>query len=230
MRSPARLNGGDLPRLPHVADVEDPHRRGNRSALTGCLDALRSAVDAAARLLDRHDQQVAVDGHVALAARADDRRDEPRLARVLDVIGVEPVEVTDEEVLPLEREIGVGEVQRRSAAAAASRGWRRLRERPAPARAGWCRAAVLGGVGSPAGAFGSKKPSGFGIVATQLQVPRRLPASRSPGFKPTARIGGCIVGGPARAPILRAPQDSAASNAAPPYPGTLAADLISEAP
>ena len=43
-------------------------------------------------------------------------------ARILDVVGVEPVEVADEEMVALEREVGVREVQRRST---------RLRRRPA---------------------------------------------------------------------------------------------------
>ena len=64
-----------------------------RSALTGVCDALRAAIDAAARLLHRHEQQVAVDRHVALAAGAHDRREQLRLARPLDVVGVEAVEV-----------------------------------------------------------------------------------------------------------------------------------------
>ena len=53
----------------------------NRSALTGRRHALRAAVEPAARLLDRHEQQVAVDRHVALAAGADDRREQLRLLR-----------------------------------------------------------------------------------------------------------------------------------------------------
>ena len=60
---------GHLLGILQVGDVEDAHaaeplhahRRGH---------ALRATVDAAARLLDRHEQQVAVDRHVALAAGA----------------------------------------------------------------------------------------------------------------------------------------------------------------
>ena len=70
-----------------------------RSALTGAGNALHAAVDAAARLLDRHEQQVAVDRHVALTAGAHDRRQQSRPARVLDVVGVEAVEVAHEEVV-----------------------------------------------------------------------------------------------------------------------------------
>ena len=42
-----------------------------------------------------------------------------------------------------------------------------------------------GGVGSPAGVFGSKKPSGFGMLATRTMFLAASPASRSPAFKPT---------------------------------------------
>ena len=47
-----------------------------RSVTHRRVDALRAAVEAAARLLDRHEEQVAVDRHVALAARAHDRREQ----------------------------------------------------------------------------------------------------------------------------------------------------------
>ena len=78
-----------------IADVEDAdaakplgaHRR---------LDALRAAVDPASRLLHRHEQQVAVHRHIALSAGTHDRGNQPRPARVLDVVGVEPVVVADE--------------------------------------------------------------------------------------------------------------------------------------
>ena len=82
VRAAAGLHGRDLLRLPDVGDVEDAHAAEALRA-DGRLDALRAAVEAAARLLDRHEQQVAVDRHVTLAARADDRREQRRLLRVL---------------------------------------------------------------------------------------------------------------------------------------------------
>ena len=82
-----------------------------RSLLTGFDHALRAAIDAAARLFDRHEQQVAVDRDVALAAGADDRREQARALRALDVVGVEAVEVAHHHVRAAEREVGVGEVQ-----------------------------------------------------------------------------------------------------------------------
>ena len=104
-----------------------------RSLLTGFGHALRAAVDAAAGLLDRHEQQVAVDRDVALAAGADDRRQQARALRALDVVGIEAVEVADHHVRAAEREVGVGEVE---AAGARRRGRvRRVRLRPVAAGA-----------------------------------------------------------------------------------------------
>ena len=102
-----------------------------RSLLTGFGHALHAAVDAAARLLDRHEQQVAVDRDVALAAGADDRRQQARALRALDVVGVEAVEVAHHHVRAAEGDVGIGEVQ---AAGARRRGRiRRIRLRAAGA-------------------------------------------------------------------------------------------------
>ena len=110
MRAAAGLHGGHLAGLAHVGDVE--HADAAEALVAdGRLDAAGAAVDAAARLLDRHDQQIAVNRDVALPARADHRGDEARVLRILDVVGIEAVEVADEELLAFERQIGVGEVQ-----------------------------------------------------------------------------------------------------------------------
>ena len=91
-----------------VADVEDADtaearsrvgRRGQRAVLLG------------ARLLDRHEQQVLVDRHVALAARADDSGLQRRGRRVRDVVDLEAVEVADERVVALEGHVGVDEAE-----------------------------------------------------------------------------------------------------------------------
>ena len=169
-----------------------------RSLLTGFGHALRAAIDAAARLLDRHEQQVAVDRDVALAARADDRREQPRALRALNVVGVEAVEVAHEQVRAAEREIGVGEVE---SAGARRRGRvrrvglrpgrplavsRRFAARwPAAVPAAWRSPARSPGIARPAGFFGSKKPSGRGRVETSSMPFAATPASRNPGFKPT---------------------------------------------
>ena len=73
MRAAARLHRRNLPRLADVADVEDAHAA--EPLLADRLGhAARAAVDAPARLLHRHEQQIAVNGQVALAAGADHRR------------------------------------------------------------------------------------------------------------------------------------------------------------
>ena len=82
----------------------------NRSALTGVSgEALGTAVDAAAGLLDRHEQQVAVHRDIALAARADERAVQHRVVRVRDVVDLEAVEAADDGTVTGEGEIGVDE-------------------------------------------------------------------------------------------------------------------------
>ena len=186
----------------------------NRSALAVSVDALRAAVDAAARLLDRHEEQVAVDRHVALPAGADDRGEQPRLLRRLDVVGVEAVEVAEEHVGAAERHVGVGEVQpaarrrRRAAAPAAA-----ASGRPAPAASaggvavGRCRAPVArrraGGRRSPPAAAAAaavparrrdapgrrlriEEPLRLRHRRDQLHALRRVRRRRgSPAFRPT---------------------------------------------
>ena len=102
-------------------DVEDPHA-AEAFLADGLGDALDAAVDAAARLLHRHEQQVAVDRDVALAAGAGDGGEQLRPARVLDVVGVEAVEVADPHVGAGEREVRVGEVEAAAAERRASTG------------------------------------------------------------------------------------------------------------
>ena len=101
MRAAAGLHGGDLHRVGDVADVEDPHALEPRA--DGRVGA---AVDPGAGLLDRHEQQVAVDRHVALAAGAHHVGDVGRVGRVGDVVDVEAVEVADEGVVAAEGEVG----------------------------------------------------------------------------------------------------------------------------
>src|SRR5690606_4511547 len=100
-------------------DVEDAHAAEALGAHRA-LHAAGAAVEAAARLLDRHEEQVAVDRHVTLAAGADDRRQQLRVTRVGDVVDVEPAEVADEELIAAEGEVRVREVERAGAAASAA--------------------------------------------------------------------------------------------------------------
>ncbi len=78
VRAAAGLHRRHLLRLLEVGDVEDADAAEPLRARRA-RHAPRAAVEAAARLLDRHEEQVAVDRDVALAAGADDRRDQLRL-------------------------------------------------------------------------------------------------------------------------------------------------------
>src|SRR5712691_4101985 len=106
MLAPARLDRGDLLRLAQIADVEDPDPAKPLDA-DRRRHALGAAVEAASRLLDRHEQQSAAHGHVALAAWTDDRCQEAWLVRTLDVVDVEPVVVAHKGAGPAEREVGI---------------------------------------------------------------------------------------------------------------------------
>ena len=108
VRSAARLHGRDLDRSGEVRDVEDADA-AEALRVDGAGRTLRTAIDPPARLLDRHEEQVLVDGHLALPARADDRRHDLRVGRIGDVVDLEAVEVSDEGVVALEGEIGVDE-------------------------------------------------------------------------------------------------------------------------
>ena len=59
VRSAAGLDGGDLLGILQIADVEDAYA-AEAGLADGILDAADAAIEAAARLLDRHEQQVAV--------------------------------------------------------------------------------------------------------------------------------------------------------------------------
>src|SRR5262245_49667648 len=95
MRAPAGLHCRHLSRLSHVGDVEDsdsPEPLGAHRV----LHALRATVESAARLLDRHKEQVAMDGNVALAAGTNDGREQSRTPAALDVVRIEAVIIAEE--------------------------------------------------------------------------------------------------------------------------------------
>ena len=119
---------GSWHRVALVADVEDPDA-AEALRVDRAGGALAAAVDAAAGLLDRHEEQVAVDRHVTLAARAHEGAAQGRVGRVGDVVELEAVEVAHDRRVAGEGEVGVHEPEVA----------RRLRRR-AP-RAGRCRAA-----------------------------------------------------------------------------------------
>src|SRR5690606_39219542 len=104
------LDGGDVARVPLVADVEDLH------ALPGGLlggrlgGAVATAV--AARGVGGQEQQVAGDGDVVLRAGAQELGDRLRRSRVADVEDAEAVVVPGEGVPALEGQVRIGPGQR----------------------------------------------------------------------------------------------------------------------
>ena len=107
VRSAARLDVADVFGVCDIRDVEDPdaantllaHRRGH---------TLSAAIQARRRCLGRHEQQVLVDGHVALRGRAIEAYLERRMRRVRDVPDLISVVAPLDRVRTDEREIRIG--------------------------------------------------------------------------------------------------------------------------
>ena len=74
VRAAAGLHLADLQRAAR-SEMSKMRMPRKRSLLTSSLHALAPAIDAAARLLDRHDQEIADDRKIALPAGADGRAD-----------------------------------------------------------------------------------------------------------------------------------------------------------
>ena len=90
MRAATGLYLSDLPRATQVTDVKDADTA--EALFTDVLgDALQATVDATARLLYRHDQQVAGDGYVTLPTRANDRTEVLRNTVRIELVNVETV-------------------------------------------------------------------------------------------------------------------------------------------
>src|SRR5690606_15362101 len=96
---------------------------------------LRPAVETGARLLHRHEQEIAVHGDVALSARTHHRGGQARTRRAVDVVEVEAVVVADDDVIAAESEVGV--VERETLIRGGGSGWLRRR--------GWLRRSRCGG-------------------------------------------------------------------------------------
>ena len=101
----------------HVADVEDADTAQALFAdwIRYTLDA---AVDAAGQSLARNEQQILVDGHVALRRWTDIRHHQHRLERLRDIEHLKAVVVALNRVLAGKREVGVRHTEE-------FRGWRR---------------------------------------------------------------------------------------------------------
>lgn len=134
VRPAAALHGGDLLRVLQIADIENAHateairaggrgapcgasscsrsgRLGRRRLGRGCIgwnrNALRAAIDAPIHGFGRHEEQVAIDGDVALSAGADERSAELDLGRVIDIVKVDAVVVAHKQMVAVEGEIGI---------------------------------------------------------------------------------------------------------------------------
>ncbi len=199
VRSPAGLYRGDLLRHAHVGDVEDADAAETLGAHR-LVDALDSAVEAAPGLFHRHEQQVPEDGHVALAAGADHGDQVLRRRRVLDVVGIEPVEIADEEPVPAEREVRVREVQEARPPGVFGR---ILLLRLFLLLLLFLLGLPLRRHGLTAGCFGIEEACRFGNGHDQLQVARRHSGVLEAGLESDAGIGRGR-GRPTRALLLAA--------------------------
>ncbi len=83
-------------------------------------DSLGAAIGAPVQRLRRHEEQMAVYRHVALAARTKQRRPELDLRRAVDVVEVDAVVIPDKEVIAAESHIGVRGAERNGGTAPAS--------------------------------------------------------------------------------------------------------------
>src|SRR5712664_2114951 len=99
-------------------------------------NALRAAVVATVQRLAGNEQEVAIDRDVALRSRADERLVEPRNLGIRDVPDLEAVEVSLNDVVAADRQIGIDvlEIARRVAIDELGRWRRRRNESHVPGR------------------------------------------------------------------------------------------------
>src|SRR5262249_27311803 len=95
MGSPTGLDGRHLPGFLEVADIENANASKTLGA-DGCWNALKATVDSSASLLSRHEEQVSINGDVALTTRAYDGRDDPCFPGIFDRIRSEAVIIAHE--------------------------------------------------------------------------------------------------------------------------------------
>ncbi len=110
VRAPARLHVGDANRITEIGPIEDADPA--QPVMTdGVGDALGAAVGAAVQRFARHEQEVAIHGHVALRSRTDERLVQFRDFDVRDVPDLHTVEVALNDVVTAERHVGVDEAE-----------------------------------------------------------------------------------------------------------------------
>src|SRR3989449_2901157 len=110
VRAATRLHVGDVPRIGEIGGVEDADAAQPVMAHR-IRHALRSAVGPAVQRLARDEQEVAIDGDVALRSGTDEGFVQPRNLRVRDVPDLDAVEITLNDVVAAHREIGVDEAE-----------------------------------------------------------------------------------------------------------------------
>ena len=109
VRATARLHRGDLARCVEVADVEYTHSA--EALRLSSPRRLRTAVDTPPSLLDGHEQEVAVHGHVTLTAGADEAAPQARILRIGNIENLDSVVAPHEEEVASESHIRVGEIE-----------------------------------------------------------------------------------------------------------------------
>ena len=77
-------------------------------------ETLRAAIQPSVGHFHGHEHQVFVDRHIALPAGADHRGHQRGVCRIADVKNIHAVEISLEQVVALEGEVGVGEGQLRN--------------------------------------------------------------------------------------------------------------------
>ena len=114
MGATAGLHGGNLHWHGHISDIEYPDTP--KTFITdGIRHALQSTIQTTPRLLDRHDQQVAINGHIALPTGTDDGAQQLRRQRVVQTVEVVSMVVAGHRDVAGKRQIGVGKIQQTGA-------------------------------------------------------------------------------------------------------------------
>jgi hypothetical protein len=72
---------------------------------------LRAAIEPSIRHFHGHEEEILVDRHIALAARADHRSHQCGVCRIGDVVDIYSIKIALKEVIALEGEVGVGECE-----------------------------------------------------------------------------------------------------------------------
>ena len=108
VRSAAGLHLADLLGAREVRNVEDAQTAETLLAHI-LVHTLTPAVHAAACLFDRHDQEIADDGDIALSARTDYRAEQGWRFRLGEAVDIEAVVIAGDQHIAPERHVGLRE-------------------------------------------------------------------------------------------------------------------------